>query len=124
MSSVESLLSLVVERVEIAAPDRLAELIGPLMPIEVDLPADVVDSATFGSGIVTRAGPQTLRTSVAVDQTQIHAVGGQLVGRRQTEAAGAAEDQSPASAFEVTRQDAPLPRCERRAGSVPSRPCP
>ncbi len=65
--TVESLLSIVVERVEVADAERLAELIGPVTPIEVDLPTDVIDSRTVGSGIVASAGPQMMRLSVAVD---------------------------------------------------------
>lgn len=64
---VEAMLSVAIERVLVLDPDALREVIDPLAPLDVDLPEDVIDSDTFGSGIVADAGPRELRASLAVE---------------------------------------------------------
>ncbi len=55
---------------------------------------------------------------IAVDDQQVHAVLGELLGRRQPEAARAAEDQRPAVVGEITRHWLLLP-----SKPLPSWPC-
>jgi hypothetical protein len=66
-ATVESLLSITFERLEIVDAARLGELLSPLGSLDVDLPEVVIDSSSVGSGIVVDAGEQTLRRSVAVE---------------------------------------------------------
>ena len=65
--AVEAMLAIAIQRVEVVTADELADLIDPVAPIEVDLPSDLVDSDTAGSGIVVTRGEHTLRRSVVVD---------------------------------------------------------
>ena len=65
--TVESMLAIAIEGVAIVSGDELAELIEPLTPVDVDLPEDVVDSDTAGSGIVVESGEQTLPRPLVVE---------------------------------------------------------
>jgi hypothetical protein len=61
------MLGVTLERFEVVDGARLAELIEPVTPASVDLPADVVDSSGVGTGIIATEGEVTLRRSLAVD---------------------------------------------------------
>ncbi len=76
LSELEPLLTLTVERAAVLGPDGLAELLGPLGPVGVDLPERVVDSDTPGSGLVAGSGEQRLETEEIVEAfTAINAEG-------------------------------------------------
>ena len=64
---VESMLTIAIEQAESVDAERLAELIAPVVPIDVVLPEDVVDSSTLGTGIVAVEGEQDLRGLLVVD---------------------------------------------------------
>lgn len=61
------MLGVTLERFEVVDGDRLGELIRPVTPATVTLPADVVDSSTVGTGIVATQGEATLRGALVVD---------------------------------------------------------
>ena len=67
VSELEPLLTLTIQRAVVVGPDELAALIEPFAPLVVDLPEDVVDSDTAGSGIVAEAGEQALDVDEIVD---------------------------------------------------------
>lgn len=60
VSRVEPLLTLTIERGAILGPDELAPLLAPFAPLEVDLPEDVVDTDTAGTGVMADEGEQVL----------------------------------------------------------------
>jgi hypothetical protein len=64
---VESMLTIAIEQAESVDADRLADLVAPVVPIDVVLPEDVVDSSTLGTGIVAVEGEQDLRGLLVVD---------------------------------------------------------
>jgi hypothetical protein len=64
---VEGMLAIAIERAEVADADVLAGLIEPVVPIDVALPEDVIDSSTSGTGIVATLGEQELRGRLVVD---------------------------------------------------------
>jgi hypothetical protein len=64
---VEGMLAIAIERAEVADADVLAGLIEPVVPIDVALPEDVIDSSTLGSGIVATLGEQELRGRLVVE---------------------------------------------------------
>ncbi|MDX2379969.1 MAG: hypothetical protein QNM02_09460 [Acidimicrobiia bacterium] len=64
---VESMLTIGIERAERVDDERLAELVAPVVPIDVVLPEDVVNSSDLGTGIVAVDGEQELRGSLVVD---------------------------------------------------------
>jgi len=61
------MLTIAIEQAESVDAERLAELIAPVVPIDVVLPEDVVDSSTLGTGIVAVEGEQDLRGLLVVD---------------------------------------------------------
>ena len=66
-SSIEAVLTLTIERVEVVDVDEFGDLIAPIESVEVVLPEDVIDSGALGSGIVAQAGPQRLRRSLVAE---------------------------------------------------------
>ena len=60
VTKLEPLLTLTIERSRVVGPGELATLLEPFGSVAVDLPADVIDSDTPGSGVVARAGESTL----------------------------------------------------------------
>jgi hypothetical protein len=64
---VEGMLAIAIERAEVADADVLAGLIEPVVPIDVTLPEDVIDSSTLGTGIVATLGEQELRGRLVAD---------------------------------------------------------
>jgi hypothetical protein len=67
VGQVESMLTIAIERAEAVDAERLAELIEPVVPIDVVLPEDVVNSSDLGTGIVAVEGEQELRGLLVVD---------------------------------------------------------
>lgn len=67
VTRVEAMLTIAIERAEVVDADRLADLVEPVVPIDVVLPEDVVNSADLGTGIAAIAGEQELRGLLVVD---------------------------------------------------------
>ena len=67
VTRVEAMLTIAIERAEVVDADRLAALVAPVVPIDVVLPEDVVNSSDFGTGIVAIAGEQELRGLLVID---------------------------------------------------------
>jgi hypothetical protein len=67
VSRVEGMLAIAIERSEVVDADGLRDLIEPVVPIDVIVPEDVIDSSQRGTGIVTRMGEKELRGLLVVD---------------------------------------------------------
>ncbi len=67
LSEVEPLLTLTIQRAVVAGPGELADLLAPLGNVTVDLPENVIDSDTPGSGRVAIEGERELDTSELVE---------------------------------------------------------
>lgn len=67
VTRVEAMLTIAIEWAEVVDADRLADLVAPVVPIEVALPEDVVNSSDLGTGIVAIAGEQELRGLLVID---------------------------------------------------------
>jgi hypothetical protein len=57
---VEATLAITLQFGEIIGADRLAELLGPALPVAVDLPVDVIDSSESVTDVVAEAGEEQL----------------------------------------------------------------
>ncbi len=64
---VEATLSITLQFGEIIGADRLAALLEPTLPIDVDVPVDVIDSSASGSGEITAAGEQEMDGQMVAD---------------------------------------------------------
>lgn len=67
ISELEPLLTLTIERSYVAGPDQLAELMAPFGSVDVELPEQVIDSDTAGTGFVVRSGASTLDADTLVE---------------------------------------------------------
>ncbi len=59
--AVEAMLAVGIQRVAVVDAAGLAELLEPVVPVDVDLPANVVDSDRSGTGVIAREGRRELR---------------------------------------------------------------
>jgi hypothetical protein len=57
---VEATIAVTLQFGEIAGADRLAELLGPTLPVTANIPVNVIDSSAPGTGSVVEAGEQQL----------------------------------------------------------------
>ncbi len=64
--AVEAMLAVGIQRVAVVDAAGLAELVGPVVPVDVDLPANVVDSDRSGTGVIAREGRRELRDRLVV----------------------------------------------------------
>jgi hypothetical protein len=64
--AVEAMLAVGIQRVAVVDPAGLAELLEPVVPVDVDLPANVVDSDRSGTGVIAREGRRELRGRLVV----------------------------------------------------------
>ena len=64
--AVESMLAITIERVAVVDQVALADLLAPVVPIDVDLPARAIDSDRAGSGVIARPGRRELQGRLVV----------------------------------------------------------
>ena len=67
---VEATLAVTLQFGEITGADRLAELLAPTLPVDVELPVDVIDTSSPGTGLVAVAGEQQLDGEELADVLQ------------------------------------------------------
>lgn len=87
LSEIEPLLTLTIERAVVAGPEQLADLLQPLGEVTVELPENVVDSDTPGSGLVVTDGEQQLDTDRLVQAFTAIDADGESYGHHEVDVA-------------------------------------